>query len=462
MKGGHPSMKTTYITRTQTLKIIKHKDPLFQTIDDLSFKAKNVYNSALYICRQHYFEYNQLLSYTALNSFHKDLYTNDYNSIPTNTTQQILMLAQRTMKAFINASKDFYNNPQKYKAKPRLPKYKHKTKGRYTLVFTNNQVRFKEGYIHFPASTNIPPLKTHLNLETPEHDEFSFSKSIESPIRQLRIIPLLNSYRIELVYTKEIQLPTYETNQEPHNLASIDLGINNFATVVTYGSQPYRPLILNGKGLKSYNKNFNKKLATLKSVAKQSNNKYSTKAIQALYSKRNSVYKDFYHKASRSIVNYLLQNQVSILVIGYNKQWKQNSKLSKNVNQTFIQIGFQTFIQLLAYKCQEHQIKVILQEESYTSGTSFLDTEPPTKEFYNKSRRLNRGLFKHSNTTNFKYPYINADINSAFQILTKATNNQLKYNSRFITQQSITPIVLNLDTFNTTKPKQPQQHKKAS
>jgi putative transposase len=123
------------------------------------------------------------------------------------------------------------------------------------------------------------------------------------------------------------------------------------------------------------------------------------------------------------------------------------------VNQTFIQIGFQTFIQLLAYKCQEHQIKVILQEESYTSGTSFLDTEPPTKEFYNKSRRLNRGLFKHSNTTNFKYPYINADINSAFQILTKATNNQLKYNSRFITQQSITPIILNLDTFN-HQPKQ--------
>jgi putative transposase len=197
------------------------------------------------------------------------------------------------MKAFINASKDFYNNPQKYKAKPKLPKYKHKTTGRCLLIFTNQQINFKEGYIHFPKSTNIPPLKTHLNLETPEQDDFSFSKSIESPIRQLRIIPLLNSYRIELVYTKEIQLPTYETNQEPHNIASIDLGINNFATVVTYGSRPYRPLILNGKGLKSYNKNFNKKLATLKSVAKQSNNKYSTKAIQALYSKKKQCLQGF-------------------------------------------------------------------------------------------------------------------------------------------------------------------------
>jgi putative transposase len=437
-------MKTTYIIRTQTLKIVKHKDPLFQTIDDLSFKAKNIYNSALYICRQHYFKYNQIPSYLDLNSFHKDLYTEDYKSLPSGTTQQILMLTQRTMKSFINASKDFYNNPQKYKAKPRLPKYKHKTTGRCILIFTNQQIRFKEGYIHFPASTNIPPLKTHLNLETPEQDEFSFSKAVESPIRQVRIIPLLNSYRIEIVYNKEIQVP----NKPGTNVASIDLGINNFATVVTYGSQSYRPLILNGKGLKSYNKNFNKKLAALQSTAKQSNNKYSTKAIQALYSKRNRVFNDFYHKASSSIVKYLLQNQVSILVIGYNKQWKQNSKLSKNVNQTFIQIGFQIFINLLTYKCQEHQIKVILQEESYTSGTSFLDNEPTTKDFYNKSRRIHRGLFKHSNTTNFKYPYINADINSAFQILSKATNNKLSYNSRFIKQQSITPIVINLDTFN--------------
>jgi putative transposase len=451
-------MKTTYITRTQTLKIVKHKDPLFKIIDDLSLKAKNIYNSALYICRQHYFEYNQLLSYTTLNSFHKDLYTNDYKSLPIQTTQQVLMLTQRTMKAFINASKDFYNKPQKYKAKPKLPKYKHKITGRCLLIFTNQQIKFKEGCIHFPASTNIPPLRTHLNLETPEQDDFSFSKSIESPIRQVRIIPLLNSYRIEIVYDKEIQVP----NKPGTNVASIDLGINNFATVVTYGSQSYRPLILNGKGLKSYNKNFNKKLATLKSAAKQSNNKYTTKAIQALYSKRNRVFNDFYHKASRSIVNYLLQNQVSVLVIGYNKQWKQNSKLSKNVNQTFIQIGFQIFINLLTYKCQEHQIRVILKEESYTSGTSFLDNEPPNKEFYNKLRRLHRGLFKHSNTTNFKYPYINADINSAFQILSKATNNQLTYNSRFITQQSITPIVINLDTFSTTKPKQPQLQQKAS
>lgn len=266
------------------------------------------------------------------------------------------------MKAFINASKDFYKNPQKYKAKPKLPNYKNTSKGRFNVYFTNQQVKFKDGFIHFPASTNIPPLKTHLNLESQEIDSMLPKSSTDNPIRQLRIIPLLNSYRIELVYDKEIQVP--EPKEKIQCIASIDLGINNFAAIVTYGSKPSRPLILNGKGLKSYNKNFNKKLSKLKSQLdiQNNNNKvnksskdtnHSTKAIRNLFSKRNRVYNDFYHKASRTIVNYLLENEVSVLIIGYNKSWKQNSSLSKNVNQTFIQIGFNIFIKMLTYKSQE-------------------------------------------------------------------------------------------------------------
>ena len=448
--------KTSYVTRTQTLLVVKQNNPLFKTMDDLSFKAKNIYNSALYICRQNYFEYKQLTGYTALNSFHKNLYEADYKCLPTQTTQQILKVVCKNMKAFINASKDFYKNPQKYKAKPKLPNYKNPSKGRFNLYFTNQQVKFKDGYIHFPASTNIPPLKTHLNLEQQEIDSMLPKSSTDNPIRQVRIIPLLNSYRIELVYDKEIQIP--EPKEKIQCIASIDLGINNFAAIVTYGPKPSRPIILNGKGLKSYNKNFNKKLAHLKSSSMLSNKKHTTKAIQMLTSKRNRVYNDFYHKASRQIVNYLLENEVSILIIGYNQGWKQDSSLSKNVNQTFIQIGFNTFIKMLTYKAKEQGIQVILQQEAYSSGTSFLDKEPVTKEFYNKARRLKRGLFKHNNQTDFKHPYINADINSAFQILSKATNNKLTYDSKFITQQSITPRVINIDTFKRTKPNQ----KKAS
>lgn len=53
-------------------------------------------------------------------------------------------------------------------------------------------------------------------------------------------------------------------------------------------------------------------------------------------------------------------------------------------------------------------------EESYTSGTSFVDNEDPVKEQYDKSRRIHRGLFVGNNGVQ-----INADVNGAYQILKK-------------------------------------------
>ena len=42
------------------------------------------------------------------------------------------------------------------------------------------------------------------------------------------------------------------------------------------------------------------------------------------------------------------------------------------------------FIEMLQYKAQNVGINVVLTEESYTSGTSFLDEESPIKANYNK------------------------------------------------------------------------------
>ncbi|WP_295633640.1 zinc ribbon domain-containing protein [uncultured Mitsuokella sp.] len=83
-------------------------------------------------------------------------------------------------------------------------------------------------------------------------------------------------------------------------------------------------------------------------------------------------------------------------------------------NQHFVQIPFARFIQMLQYKAESAGIQVILTEESYTSDTSFLDNECLTKEFYNKNRRVHRGLFRANDSRT-----INADVNGAFQIMKK-------------------------------------------
>lgn len=59
-----------------------------------------------------------------------------------------------------------------------------------------------------------------------------------------------------------------------------------------------------------------------------------------------------------------------------------------------------------------------MTEESYTSGTSFLDSELPEKVYYNKKRRVHRGLFVSNQGIK-----INADVNAAFQIMKKVFPN---------------------------------------
>ena len=57
-------------------------------------------------------------------------------------------------------------------------------------------------------------------------------------------------------------------------------------------------------------------------------------------------------------------------------------------------------------------------EESYSSGTSFLDNEEPVKANYNKARRVYRGLFVSNNGIK-----INADVNGSLQIMKKVFPN---------------------------------------
>ena len=92
--------------------------------------------------------------------------------------------------------------------------------------------------------------------------------------------------------------------------------------------------------------------------------------------------------------------------------------IGKRNNQNFANIPFYKFKNKLTYLCEEAGIEVVEQEESYTSKSSFLDSDPiPT--YPNKTNnsfsgeRICRGLYKSKNKT------INADVNGSLNILKK-------------------------------------------
>ena len=165
------------------------------------------------------------------------------------------------------------------------------------------------------------------------------------------------------------------------------------------------------------------------------NKKYSTNRIQGITEKRNQIVDNYLHHASRYIVDKARNDDVSVIVIGNNKGWKQNSRMCKRVNQSFIQIPYNRLIEMIQYKAEEYGISVALTEESYTSGTSFLDNENPIKNNYRKERRIHRGLFR-SDTGKF----INADVNGSLQIMKKVFPNAY---SNGIEDVALHPVVVN-------------------
>ena len=84
----------------------------------------------------------------------------------------------------------------------------------------------------------------------------------------------------------------------------------------------------------------------------------------------------YLHTASRRIIDLLVAEGIGTLVIGKNPLWKQEVSLGKRTNQQFVQIPHARFIDQLVYQAKLVGITVMLQEESYTSKASFLDSDP--------------------------------------------------------------------------------------
>jgi putative transposase len=379
-----------FITRVEQHQI-KQTHLLWKMCDDLCFKSKNLYNYANYIVRQEFINNNEWIRYNSLDKMLK--HEEVYKELPSQTSQQILRLLDRNWKSFFQAIKDWSKNKEKYLGKPKLPKYKKKN-GRNIVIFTNQQCKIKDGYIKFP--------KTDLKLKT----------KVTEGLQQVRIVPKGSIYIIEVVYKKEIP----DIIRESNRVVGIDLGLDNFVTMVNNIGET--PIVINGKGIKSINQYYNKQLSYFKSILKKQNGLDRSKRLEKLTLKRNNKIKDFMHKASRYVVNWCVKHNIDTVIIGKNDNWKQEINLGKRLNQSFVQIPYDMFIHQLQYKCEEVGIKIVLTDESYTSGTSFLDGEAPTKENYNKSRRIKRGLFRSN-----KGILINADVNGAYQIIKKVSPN---------------------------------------
>ena len=406
--------------------IVKKNDKIWKEIDNLCFKSKNLYNKGLYEVRQYFFNNNKYLNYFSLEKLMKDNNDTDYRNLPIKSSQQTLKLLDQNFKSFFNANKDYKVNPNKYLGKPKLPKYLNKD-GRYVVKYTYqgiSKVGLRNGYIN-PSKTNL-----YFNIS-------KFKNIInEDSLCEVRLIPRSFYYIVEIIY----DIKTLDKKIDNKRYASIDLGVSNLCTISSNITN--QSTIINGRALKSINQYYNKQKSHYQQKLKKINDRYSSKRLERLTLKRNNKVKNYLHKTSLYITNFLVSQNINTIIIGNNKNWKQNVNIGKRNNQNFINIPHTTLINMITYKCEKMGINVIVGNESYTSKCSFLDNEKICKHSNYLGKRIKRGLFKSN-----KDYLINADVNGSLNILRKVVPNAFVdvIKEKGIEGFVVNPVIINVN-----------------
>lgn len=385
---------------------IKENHELYSVCDDLTFKAKNLYNAGLYQIRQSIFERDtceegvkpSVLTWVDLVSRFRKEKQADMLALPSKVSTNILKLIGSTIHSYYQTLKCYHDKSNlSVINKPKLPQYLHKTDGRYVVEFNNQTISKKRG-----VNGELILCPKDLNLHIPTQ--------VENP-KCVRIVPKLGAFVIEVIYEVEDVLLKHTGNY-----AAIDLGVDNLASITF--SNGINPLLVKGSKIKSINQGYNRLIA--KAQSKLPTNQRTSKHIHRLWRNREMKLQAELHKVTSFLSLYFDEMSVEKVFIGKNVGWKQEVALGKKTNQTFVNIPFNTFITQLTYKCKLRGIEVIEQEESYTSKASFVDQDeiPVYGETEEKpqvsGKRISRGLYKTKQGI-----LLNADVNGSYNILVK-------------------------------------------
>ena len=385
-----------YLTLKQQVKHLSKED--YRSIKELCRIAKNLTNQAIYNIRQHYFAAGK---YLKLESNYALLKSSDYYTmLDSNMAQEILKEVDSSFKSFFDLMKQGKSELKDY----RLPSYLPKD-GYATLVI--GFVRVKGNKLLLPYSDSFK--KTHKAVEMTIPPIL-----LDKKIKEIRIIPKADARFFEIQYTYEAEC--IHENLNTTNVLALDLGINNLVTAVSNNGETF---IIDGRRLKSINQWFNKENARLQSIKDKQH--YSTKPSnrqKTMARKRNNRINDYMNKAARNVIDYCINNNIGILVVGYNKTLQKDSDIG---TRNFVDIPYGMLRDKLKYLCELNGITFVMQEESYTSKASFWDQDAipfyngDDEEYYFSGKRIHRGQYRTASGQ-----VLNADVNGALNILRKS------------------------------------------
>jgi transposase, IS605 orfB family len=367
----------------------------------MSRKANNLYNQCVYFAKHSDDLSEDLKNLDKIMKSFPDAHDNYRSFGYARCAQQVLRLFQQNLRSYFAAINDYKKNPANYTGRPRFPKFR-KSGERFQVIFTNQSAKLDDRCVNIASRV----FENKLSIKLRTHSAKKICQVVFAPRNNYFLVCVI--YEVDPIISKN-------TNK----LAAIDIGLSNLATVTF--SEEDDP-ILYRSDLTKINHDFNRLTSNYVSILKKTQNKDTSKRRKRYSEKYSGLVEDRLHKISRAIINDLSHRGVSTVIVGKNTGQKINNKL-----KNFVQVPLFRLIEMVKYKAELAGITFIQVNESYTSGTSFLDNELPTKEYYNKSRRKYRGLFLSNDSKR-----INADVNASFQIMKKVYRefthtNSVKY-----------------------------------
>lgn len=381
-------------------------------LDKMMHDSLVLYDQALYYQRQSYFESKQFgkiktYSYNELWNIvkHDEAYTDTKLDISPKT--YAIRQVSNNWFAFIKALMAYKKNPDKFHGKPKMPNYLYKRKNYNIIQF--DKTRFRkinkiENSFYLPCSD--------YKINVPKQIKFE-------NIRQVTIQKFYGKTRINIIFEDK---ETKKNNFDSNSAIGIDIGVNNLCAITS--NDKAFSYVINGRPLKSMNQYFNKLYAETKSILEKCNKSKTSKKVERLCRKRYNKIDNYLNNVSKKIIDLCIEHNINTIYIGHNPNWKQESKMSKQNNQNFVQIPFNKLIDQLKHKASRYiDLNVVVVEESYTSKVDHLAFESLEHHEEYSGKRIKRGLFMSSTGK-----LLNADINGSIGILRKGkaiTDEQL-------------------------------------
>ncbi len=430
------------LTQTTRLKLKAGEKDILLNLCHLS---KNLFNVGLYTVRQYFFQEAKYLSYES--NYHLCKENENYQLLATDCGQQALKYVDRCFKVFFKLL--LMRKQGIYQEKVNLPRYLPKD-GYFPLIIpirarhdfakdnwkfkipTSRQYTREHGSVYITIPLN---LRTRV-LRRPQNREMSVR---EHRIKEIRILPKQKGKFLDAAFVYES--PKEKINSVGNEVISIDLGLNNLATVVSSTNESF---IIDGRWLKSKNQWFNKRRAKLVHHKDKQGIKHLTKQEALLSYRRKNQVNDYLNKAARYIINFCTSRKIGTIIVGYNPTLKQSTNMGKRNNQNFVQIPIFTLRDKLESLCERYGLNYVEQEESYTSKASSFDrdripvynADNPVKVKFS-GRRVKRGLYK-TKTGHL----INADCNGSLNIGFKSKHEGFSRVSRVCLTQPVRVNVL--------------------